>query len=239
VLFVVFKSIQSKFLGWLQPPAARSNRTRHAVFLLLSIATGAASAAPFRVTIADPTGAPIADAVVTLRAGNAATNRQNLPVIAQPVVIQQVDREFVPKVTVLPLGARVSLPNNDVVPHSVYSFSPAQQFEFDVYVGSAPRVLTLDKLGVITLGCNIHDWMVGYVIVVDTPLAMKTDAKGVARFANVSDGAYELRIWHPQQRAADHVAQVTASDQSRAQAVTLDVAPPRVRYKPPLTLKTY
>jgi plastocyanin len=201
--------------------------------------TMTASAASFRLTIADPRGAPVADAVVSLRPANAAAARQNLSISAQPVIIQQVDREFVPKVTVLPVGSRVSLPNNDVVPHSVYSFSAAKQFEFDVYVGSPPRVLTLDKTGVITLGCNIHDWMVGYVVVVDTPLAMKTDDKGAALFANVADGDYELRIWHPQQRAADHVAQLVASEQSRAQAVILDVAPPRVRYKPPLTLKQY
>ncbi len=209
--------------------------------LMTSIAT-IASAAPFRVTVADARGTPLADAVVSLRplaAANAAAARASLPISAQPVIIEQVDREFVPRVTVVPVGSRVSLPNNDVVPHSVYSFSAAKQFEFDVYVGSAPRVLTLDKTGVITLGCNIHDWMVGYVVVVDTPLAMKTDAKGAALFADVTQGEYELRVWHAQQRAAEYVAPLSASGQRHAQAVVLDVAPPRVRYKPPLTLKPY
>jgi plastocyanin len=201
-----------------------------------------ASATPFRVTVVDSRGAALADAVVSLRpaaTANAAPARTSLPVSLQPVIIEQVDREFVPRVTVVPVGSRVSLPNNDVVPHSVYSFSAAKQFEFDAYVGSAPRVLTLDKTGVIALGCNIHDWMVGYVVVVDTPLAMKTDASGAALFANVASGDYELRVWHAQQRAADYVAPLSASDQYQAQAVVLDVTPPRVRYKPPLTLKPY
>ena len=200
------------------------------------------SAAPFRVAVADARGTPLADAVVSLRpaAGKASNaNRPNLVVNPQPVVIQQTDREFAPRVTVVPVGSRVSLPNNDVVPHSVYSFSAAKQFEFDVYVGSSPQVLTLDKTGVITLGCNIHDWMVGYVVVVDTPLAAKTDANGGAAFANVPDGDYELRVWHSQQRVGEHVATVVVSERLKTQAVVLDVVPPRTRYKPPLTLKPY
>ncbi len=208
----------------------------------MALTAAIASAAPFRVTVADTRGTPLADAVVSLRpvaTANAASARPSLPSSAQPVIIEQVDREFVPRVTVVPVGSRVSLPNNDVVPHNVYSFSAAKQFEFDVYVGSAPRVLTLDKPGVIALGCNIHDWMVGYVVVVDTPLAVKTDAKGVALFADVASGEYELRVWHSQQRAAEYATSFSASGQRHAQAVVLDVAPLRVRYKPPLTLKQY
>jgi plastocyanin len=214
------------------------------------VATGV-DAAPLRVSVTDARNAPLAEAVVTLRAtakavlrdgatvSAPAPSRAALSVGAQPVVIKQVDREFVPRVTLVPLGSRVSLPNNDAVPHSVYSFSTAKQFEFDAYVGSAPQVLTLDKVGVITLGCNIHDWMIGYIVVVDTPLAQKTDAKGIAQFANLPDGDYELKVWHPQQRAGDHVAQIVSGEQIRSLMVVLDVTPPRARYKPPLTIKQY
>lgn len=204
--------------------------------------SNAVYSAPFRVTVADVRGAPLADAVVSLRpaAGKAGGGaRLNLVVNPQPVAIQQLDREFAPRVTVVPVGSRISLPNNDVVPHSVYSFSPAKQFEFDAYVGSSPQVLTLDKTGVIKLGCNIHDWMIGYVVVVDTPLAAKTDGSGVATFANVPDGDYELRVWHSQQRNSDHIMATAVGEQSRAQAVALDVTPPRTRTKPPLTQQPY
>lgn len=197
-----------------------------------------ASAAPYRVTVTDARNVPLVDAVVMLRTPRTGT-RPPLATSAQPAVIQQIDREFVPRVTVLPVGSRISMPNNDAVPHSVYSFSPAKQFEFDAYVGSSPRVLTLDKTGIITLGCNIHDWMVGYIVVVDTPLAAQTDAAGSVNFANVADGDYELRIWHPQQRSGEHVVIVTTGEQNRAQTVVMDVAPPRSRYKPPLTVKKY
>ena len=133
----------------------------------------------------------------------------------------------------------MSLPNNDAVPHSVYSFSPAKSFEFEVYVGASPQVLTLDKAGVIKLGCNIHDWMVGYIVVVDTPFAQRSDSRGAVTFTAVPEGDYELRVWHPQQRTGEQVVAVNLGEQARAQTITIDVAPLRVRYKPPLTLKRY
>ena len=203
-----------------------------------------AAVSQYRVVVSSVKGGAIADAVVTLRAlesaGKAApVTRPRLQAPATPVVIQQLDREFVPRITVVPVGTRISLPNNDAVPHSVYSFSAAKPFEFDVYVGSSPQVLTLDKAGIITLGCNIHDWMVGYVVVVDTPFAQSTDPGGAVSFANVPEGDYELRIWHPQQKSGDHTSRISIAETGRTQAVTIDVNPPRARYKPPLTLKRY
>ncbi len=206
--------------------------------------TAFAVVSQYRVVVSDPRGAAVRDAVVALRALEGAGKvapvaRPRLQVPTTPVVIQQLDREFVPRVTVLPVGARISLPNNDAVPHSVYSFSPAKQFEFEVYVGSSPQVLTLDKAGVITLGCNIHDWMVGYVVVVDTPFAQSSDGRGAVVFTNVTEGDYELRIWHPQQKSGEHVSQINLVENSVPHTVVIDVSPPRARYKPPLTLKRY
>ncbi len=54
--------------------------------------------------------------------------------------------------------------------------------------------------GSVALGCNIHDWMNGYIRVVDTPYAAKTDHNGYARIAAVPYGSYGLTIWHPRAR---------------------------------------
>ena len=223
------------------------------VSLVIATATtlhvAVATAATLRVVVSDALGAALPDAVVSLRTQAAPTRagareaaptvRPRLAVPTEPVVIEQLDREFAPRVTVVPVGARISLPNKDAVPHSVYSFSPAKSFEFDVYVGASPQVLTLDKAGVIKLGCNIHDWMVGYIVVVDTPFAQRSDTRGGVTFSTVPEGDYELRVWHPQQRAGEHVVAVTVSEQTQARTIAIDVAPLRARYKPPLTLKRY
>ena len=234
-------------LGVLSRRSSGSGCRRLFAIVVIAIATthpaALAAVAQYRVLVADAKGGAVSDAVVTLRALEGAAKvapvRSRLLVPSTPVVIQQQDREFVPRITVLPLGARITLPNNDAVPHSVYSFSPAKQFEFEVYVGSSPQVLTLDKVGIVTLGCNIHDWMVGYVVVVDTPFAQVTDSRGAVSFANVPEGDYELRVWHPQQKTGDHTSQISVVESVQPQTVTIDVSPPRVRYKPPLTLKRY
>ena len=247
---MVFRLIPEEFLRWwhaLQLTFRTSVRVLAPIVVIAATTlqpTTCAAVPQVQVVVSNARGIPVADVVVTLRATDssgklAASARPRLQVPATPVVIQQLDREFVPRVTVVPLGTRVSLPNNDVVPHSVYSFSPAKAFEFEVYVGSSPQVLTLDKPGVITLGCNIHDWMVGYIVVVDTPFAQSTDARGVVSFANVPEGDYELRMWHPQQRPGDAALPISVTEASQPRALTIDVGPPRARYKPPLTLKRY
>ena len=99
--------------------------------------------------------------------------------------IAQVDREFVPYMTVLQTGTTVTFPNRDPIQHHVYSFSPAKSFEIKLYSGKSPSEILFDKPGVVTLGCNIHDWMIGYMLVVSTPYFAKTDAGGIARLRDV------------------------------------------------------
>ena len=60
----------------------------------------------------------------------------------------------------------------------------------------APPVL-FDKPGVVVLGCNIHDWMVGYIYVSETPFFAKTEAAGTAAIDDLPPGEYSVRVWHP------------------------------------------
>ncbi len=62
--------------------------------------------------------------------------------------------------------------------HHVYSFSEAKTFELALYKGNAHPPLVFDRPGVVVLGCNIHDSMLGYILVVDTPHFASTDAAG-------------------------------------------------------------
>ena len=85
----------------------------------------------------------------------------------------------------------------------------------------------------VTLGCNIHDWMIAYILVVSTPHFARTDARGVARMRDLPAGSYELQAWHPQQRArrrgprasaleaaAQHARRVSRSTSRRASPAT-------------------
>ena len=154
--------------------------------------------------------------------------------------IEQVDREFVPYVTVLQTGTTASFPNRDPILHHVYSFSPAKSFEIKLYTGKSPSTVTFDKPGIVTLGCNIHDWMIAYVLVVSTPWFGKTDSTGVVKLRDLPAGSYAVRAWHPQEKAS--AAPVTVAPESQATATvrfTMDVTPRKAKYKPPLDRLKY
>jgi hypothetical protein len=130
------------------------------------------------------------------------------------------------------VGAEVAFPNRDTVRHHVYSFSPAKRFELKLYAkGEAPRV-KFDKAGVVAVGCNIHDSMVAFIKVVDTPYAAKTDEHGVAVLHGAPAGGATLRIWHPYLRAPDNEQSrtISVSEGGYSQAATVEVRQPAVRH---------
>lgn len=155
---------------------------------------GAAVAATLEIQVRGALGQPLADAVVLLEPQGGPK-----PVLtpAANVEIAQRGRRFVPTVTVVPVGARVQFPNQDTVRHHVYSFSPAKKFELKLYAGRPENPVEFDRPGIVVLGCNIHDTMVGWVVVADTPWTAVTPASGRAALAEVPPGAYLLRAWHP------------------------------------------
>jgi plastocyanin len=166
------------------------------VFVLAAVAAPLAHAqyAEIAATVTDARGKPLADAVVVVVP---ADGNIRLPSRAPQDVVDQVDKEFVPKVQAILVGTAVTFPNRDTVRHQVYSFSPAKRFELPLYTGVSQAV-TFDKPGVVVLGCNIHDWMVGYIYVSESPYFAKTDATGRAVLLDLPPRTYVVRVWHPQ-----------------------------------------
>ena len=133
------------------------------------------------------------------------------------------------------VGTSVSFPNNDNVRHQVYSFSPAKRFELQLYAGVPAQPIVFDKPGVVVLGCNIHDWMIGYVYVSESPYFAKTGANGKARITNLPPRAYIVRVWHPQAETQEEATRKTIDAAARTVEVEwmLKVKPEaRVRRAP-------
>ena len=165
--------------------------------LLLGAAT-LAPAATLEAMVADEAGQPMADAVVV--AVPRFAHRAPPP---RPEIVEQVGKEFVPRINVVLAGTAVSFPNRDEVKHHVYSFSLAKKFEIQLYQGTPASPVVLDRPGLVVLGCNIHDWMAAYIYVSESPFFAKTDAGGRARLLNLPAGAYDVRVWHPASQAAE------------------------------------
>ncbi len=159
---------------------------------LLSLLTGGALAATLQIDLQDNTGKPLADAVVFLE------SREAKAVKPAPVTeVAQVSRQFTPQISVITVGTPVQFPNRDTVRHHVYSFSPIKTFELKLYVGTPATPVVFDKPGVAVLGCNIHDTMAAWVVVVETPFYGRSAANGHVMLDNVPAGSYRLRAWHP------------------------------------------
>jgi plastocyanin len=173
-----------------------------AALALPAIAASQAGAATLDALVHTPAGKPVPDAAVVLEPLAPASRQapKNLP----HAVIEQRGAEFSPYVTVVQTGTAVDFPNNDTVRHHVYSFSQPKRFEIKLYAGKPGQPITFDKPGEVVIGCNIHDWMEAYVLVVESPYFGKTGADGQVRLANLPAGRYRLQLWHPLQKA--HVA---------------------------------
>ena len=162
---------------------------------LLLVCFGAAMAASVQVLVQDKAGRPLQDAIVFLESADASRARLAGKSLTG-IEIQQVNRQFEPRVVVVPQGTAIQFPNRDNVRHHVYSFSAAKNFELKLYSGTPANPVVFDKSGVAVLGCNIHDHMVAWVVVVDTPYYGKSAAAGRVTLPQVPPGAYRLRVWH-------------------------------------------
>lgn len=191
--------------------------------LSTALATGAL-AADLTVTVRNTLGKPVADAVVMVYPQAGGGGRLE----SSSYRMTQHHLQFDPFVMVAPVGAEVSFPNLDTVRHHVYSFSPTKTFELKLYGrGEAPTV-RMDRAGIVALGCNIHDSMVAFIRVVDTPYAVKTNAAGQALVRGLPGGVASLRVWHPYSKAKGGETARAVSlvrEGAASEAFTLDLRP--------------
>ena len=145
--------------------------------------------------ILDKNGAPVANAVVSFPKTKAAEQ-------ASLAIMDQVDKQFAPYVLVVQKNQMVDFPNSDAVRHHVYSFSQPNQFEIQLFSGSEAKPITFKNEGVVVLGCNIHDNMIGYIYINGGELTAMTDNLGKVSVSLPDDiksaAEVELTVWHPE-----------------------------------------
>lgn len=164
-----------------------------AVVLLLLAVSAFASGGAVVVSVTGESGQPIADAVISVEGEPTSRDQSG----GRVLVVDQKRRQFRPWVSAALTGDRVVFRNSDEITHHVYSFSPIKRFSFRLQEGAEHAAMILDKAGTIVVGCNIHDWMVGYIRVADGVSARTTDENGTARFDNFPAGSWRIRLWHP------------------------------------------
>ncbi|MFH1496945.1 MAG: hypothetical protein ABII82_03880 [Verrucomicrobiota bacterium] len=191
---------------------------------LLGAVAAQAQTTTFSTTVTTSKGEAVADAVVFLTAATPPATAPTAP--STPVVIAQSGQEYQPFVTPILVGTSVEFPNRDNVQHHLYSVSPPKRFEKPLYASGSSEVVLFDKPGVVVLGCNIHDWMSAYVLVLETPHFALTDAEGKAVVDNLPPGTYRAEVWHP--RIRKNAARDVAIDNNpRSETFAIDLRPDR------------
>lgn len=176
-----------------------------------------------KVKVSDKKNRPLEGVVITLEQKGHGQGAASSP---RPlaVSIEQINREFVPAVTVIPVGSSVLFPNQDDILHHVYSFSKAKTFDLPLYKGIPNEPVVFDAPGVAALGCNIHDWMSAHVVIVDTPYYQLSDTQGSAHLIDIAAGDYELRVWHPRQKKA-YSENITVAEQTLERSIVMRLKP--------------
>ena len=144
-----------------------------------------------QVQIVDKQNQPVKNAVVWLKGSKQVASTDSL------YTMNQKGRAFVPDVLVVPQGANVEFPNLDSIMHHVYSFSKTKQFELKLYRDKPEKPINFAQTGIVELGCNIHDWMLGYIVVVDGAVYGQTDEQGLVELS-LPKGKFTLAVWHNQ-----------------------------------------
>lgn len=140
-------------------------------------------------------------------------------------VVDQVEKTFLPGLLPIEVGTLVHFPNHDQIHHHVYSFSPAKTFELPLYKGEEAPAVLFDKTGVVKIGCNIHDWMSGIILVLPSAHFAVTDADGRFLLEDLPPATYVLAAWHAQSKLKPEEAQ---------RSVALAKEPVRVDFVLPL-----
>ena len=189
--------------------------------LLLLLLTSAVSQAVYAqhldVQVVNRSNQPLANVAVILR---------GLPDahMAHHATMDQRDETFVPEFLVVPKGSEVQFPNNDRVMHHVYSFSDAKSFDLPLYQHTVPNPVRMDQPGVVVVGCNIHDQMVGHILVTESSYVAMTDADGRVRFTDLPARPTEVVVWQPGLGAVGDLSTPVRKDSVRVKVKKRTVA---------------
>jgi plastocyanin len=198
------------------------------VTLVAVSAVPSARAADLGGRVVDGAGNGVREAVVFVRTSPPGVTP---PADPRPAVMDQINKTFVPHILPIAIGTEVSFPNHDQIHHHVYSFSRPKTFEIPLYKGETAPPVRFDHLGAVRVGCNIHDFMSGVILVIPTPYFAMTDESGAFTLRDLPPGTYEVVAWQESSKTAldDTARTVEVGAATTPLTFTLDVAAPRAR----------
>jgi len=109
----------------------------------------------------------------------------------------------------------------------------AKTFQLPPYKGTPANPIVFSAAGVVTLGCNIHDTMNGYIVVLDTPYFEKSEASGRVD-VRLPPGKYSVHVWHPDMKEEPPPQMVAVGERERPEIAFSVTAAPKALTTAPL-----
>lgn len=142
-----------------------------------------------------------------------------------PLLMKTRQKQFSPRMLVVPRGGRVRFPNEDPILHNVFSVSPGNAFDLGLYGKGTGKEQRFSEPGVVRVFCNVHHDMVAYVLVVETPYVTSPGPDGSFVLSGLPKGPGRLTVWHEQ---ADPWTADLQLPQGKPVAAGVEVVRPRV-----------
>lgn len=119
------------------------------------------------------------------------------PIEGMKPVLDQKGCEYHPHVLAFPVGTTLEILNSDGILHNIHSFSEKNA----AFNKAQPQYLkkiteTFTKPEIISIKCDVHGWMSGWLFVADNPYYEVTSDNGTFKLGNVPPGSYTLKVWH-------------------------------------------
>jgi plastocyanin len=130
---------------------------------------------------------------------------------------------FIPRIVLVPAGGTVDFLNNDRLLHNIHA-TPKLNVSFNRTQPKSRTIpVTFAKPEIVRINCDLHSWMLGWVVVTGHPFYAITGADGQFAFDGLPPGQYKLQIWH--ERLGTVAANVTVGDK-QAGGVTVEMKSP-------------
>ncbi len=174
-----------------------------ALVVALALPVHAAETGSLAATVSAPIAKHKAGAVVFVKAGPAGA------VAAKTVQLDQKGMVFLPRILPIAKGWTVEFLNSDPVAHNVYTID-GEKYDLGTWPQGQKRKYTFTRSGVYRQLCKVHDDMIAYIVVLDTPWFATSDKEGRLSLTGLPPGAYTFGVWHEKLGAADFTVQIAA-----------------------------
>ena len=140
------------------------------------------------------------------------------PIPTEPAVLDQQKCRYVPRVVGVQVGQPIEIRNSDPLLHNVRADGAINQtFDIGQPIQGMKTTRTFTTREVmIPVKCQVHNWMQGYIGVLEHPFFAVADANGRFSIANLPPGTYTIEAWHEKLGTQTQQVTLAAKDSKTA-----------------------